>query len=104
LELRKHNDDPLDIDELILHVHKSDSLDDAKCARELRRCFTDRTEIQPNRIVFHDSEEMSHLLGVGAQLKEDKIVDHRPQSGTGILPVRTQPNGQEAPATKEVPA
>ena len=78
LELRKHNDDPLDIDELILHVHKSDSLDDAKCARELRRCFTDRTEIQPNRIVFHDSEEMSQLLGVGAQLKEDKIVDHRP--------------------------
>jgi len=83
LELRKRNDDPLDLDELILHVHKSDALDDAKCARELRRCFTDRTEIQPNRIVFHDSEEMSHLLGVGTQLKEDKIIDHRPGAKAG---------------------
>jgi len=80
LELRKHNDDPLEVDELILHVQKSDSLEDAKCARELRRCFTDRTEIQPNRIIFHDGEEMSQLLGVGARLKEDKIVDHRPSA------------------------
>jgi phenylacetate-coenzyme A ligase PaaK-like adenylate-forming protein len=80
LELRKHNDDPLELDELILHVQKADSIENAKCARELRRCFTDRTEIQPNRIVFHDSEEMSQLLGVGAQLKEDKIVDHRPSA------------------------
>ncbi len=91
LELRKHNDDPLELDELILHVQKSNGLEDAKCARELRRCFTDRTEIQPNRIVFHDSEEMSQLLGVGAQLKEDKIVDHRPgNSGTGVSPVRIE--------------
>ena len=78
LELRKRNDDPHDLDELILHVHKLDSMDDAKCARELRRCFTEKTEIQPNRIVFHDNEEMSQLLGVGTKLKEDKIVDHRP--------------------------
>jgi phenylacetate-CoA ligase len=83
LELRKRNDDPHDLDELILHVHKSNSLDDAKCARELRRCFTDRTEIQPNRIIFHDSEEMSQLLGVGTQLKEDKIIDHRPSANNG---------------------
>ena len=78
LELRKHNDDPMDLDELILHVHKTDSLGDAECAQELRRCFRTKTEIQPNRIVFHDGEEMSRLLGVGTQLKEEKIVDHRP--------------------------
>ncbi|HXS67271.1 MAG TPA: AMP-binding protein, partial [Candidatus Polarisedimenticolia bacterium] len=35
LELRKHNDDPMELDELILHVHKTDSLDEARCAREL---------------------------------------------------------------------
>jgi phenylacetate-coenzyme A ligase PaaK-like adenylate-forming protein len=101
LELRKHNDDPLELDELILHVHKSDSLDDAKCARELRRCFTDKTEIQPNRIVFHDGAEMSELLGIGAKLKEEKIVDHRPGGG-GVPPVRTETNGQDAPAIMEV--
>ena len=100
LELRKHNDDPLELDELILHVHKTDSLDEARCARELRRRFTDKTEIQPNRIVFHDSDEMSQLLGIGAQLKEDKIVDHRP-GGTGVSPVRTETHGRDARATTE---
>jgi phenylacetate-CoA ligase len=109
LELRKHNDDPLELDELILHVQKAGAVDDAKCARELRRSFIDRTEIQPNRIVFHDSEEMTELLGVGAKMKEDKIVDHRP-SGTGVSPVRTNDevktatHGQDARATKEVEA
>jgi len=105
LELRKHNDDPLELDELILHVQKADSVEDAKCARELRRSFIDRTEIQPNQIVFHDSEEMSQLLGVGAKLKEDKIVDHRP-SGTGVSPVRNVNHRSQLDqdATKEVEA
>ena len=101
LELRKHNDDPLELDELILHVQKAGAVDDAKCARELRRSFIDRTEIQPNQIVFHDSQEMTELLGVGAKLKEDKIVDHRP-SGTGVSPVRTNTDGQDSLITKEV--
>src|SRR6185436_8505712 len=61
LELRKHNDDPLELDELILHYQKADTVDDAKCARELLRYFTASTEIQPNQIVFHDSLEMSQL-------------------------------------------
>jgi phenylacetate-CoA ligase len=104
LELRKHNDDPLELDELILHIQKAGTVDDAKCARELRRSFIDRTEIQPNRIVFHDNEEMIELLGVGAKLKEDKIVDHRPASGTGISPVRNKIDGQDTLITKEVEA
>jgi phenylacetate-CoA ligase len=83
LELRKRNDDPMELDELILHVHKSDSLDDARCARELHRCFASKSEIQPNRVVFHDGEEMLQLLGVGTQLKEQKIVDHRPGARNG---------------------
>lgn len=83
LELRKHNDDPMDLDELILHVHKTSGLDDAKCVRELRRCFTNRAEVQPNQILFHDTEEMSQMLGIGTKLKEEKIVDHRPGRTNG---------------------
>lgn len=78
LELRKRDDDPLELDELILHVHKTDPIDDERCARELRRRFTSRSEIQPNRIVFHDTDEMTRLLGIGTKIKEEKIVDHRP--------------------------
>ena len=83
LELLKRNNDPLEIDELVLHVHKSDGLDDNHCAQELRRQFVSRTEIQPNRIVFHDTEEMTRLLGIGTQLKEQRVVDHRPKANGG---------------------
>jgi phenylacetate-coenzyme A ligase PaaK-like adenylate-forming protein len=80
LELLKRNNDPLELDELVLHVHKSDGFDDTHCAQELRRQFVSRTEIQPNRIVFHDNEEMTRLLGIGTQLKEQRVVDHRPKA------------------------
>jgi hypothetical protein len=79
LELRKHNDDPLDVDELILHVQKTSEAMEEKLCRELNNRFLERTEIRPNRIVFHDVEEMRHLLGVGVQLKEQKVVDNRPR-------------------------
>ena len=79
LELRKRNNDPLELDELILHAQKSDSLDERRLTRELNQRFAARTEILPNRIVFHDADEMRELQGVGVQLKEEKIVDHRPK-------------------------
>ena len=80
LELCKRNNDPLELDELVLHVHKTDSLDNTKFTQELNRSFVSKTEIQPNRIVFHDREEMATLLGIGTQLKEQKVADHRPKT------------------------
>jgi hypothetical protein len=79
LEIRKIDDDPMELDELILHVHKLGDVSEDKLTRELSSCFLERTEIRPNRVVFHDVAEMRHLLGVGVQLKEQKLVDHRPQ-------------------------
>lgn len=78
LELRKHNDDPLELDELILHVHKINEVNEEKLCRELNNRFVERTEIRPNQIVFHDAEELRRLQGVGIQLKEQKIIDNRP--------------------------
>jgi phenylacetate-CoA ligase len=79
LELRKRNDDPLDLDELILHVHKTSDVDESRITRELNNRFVERTEIRPNNIVFHDAEELRQLQGVGQQLKEQKIIDNRPK-------------------------
>jgi phenylacetate-CoA ligase len=84
LELRKHNDDPMELDEIILHVHKVNDVNDEKLRRELNNRFVERTEIQPNRIVFHDADEMRRLQGVGRELKEQKIVDKRPSRSDGI--------------------
>jgi len=78
LELRKRHDDPLDLDELILHVQKPRRVGLDRFRHELDELFAARTEIHPNRIVCHSEEEMRSLQGVGTQLKEMRIVDHRP--------------------------
>jgi phenylacetate-CoA ligase len=78
LELRKVHDDPLEVDELVLHVAKSDDCDDARLRAALDERFVSETEIHPNRIEFHSEEEIRRLQGVGTQLKEQRVVDHRP--------------------------
>src|SRR5207249_3888087 len=52
IELRKRHDDPLECDELILHVAKADETDDDRLETMLRDHFAAETEIHPNRIEF----------------------------------------------------
>src|SRR6185295_9170910 len=89
LEIRKLNDDPMDLDELILHVHKLHDAPEDKLTRELNCRFLERTEIRPNRIVFHDAETIREMLGVGTLLKELKVVDRRPKKIEGAIPATT---------------
>ena len=79
LELRKQNDDPLEVDELILHVECPGEAAEEPLRQELRQRFYAHTEIHPNQIVFHAAEELRKLHGVGIQLKEQKIIDLRPK-------------------------
>jgi len=79
LELRKAGNDPFALDELILHVSKTDGTTDPQLSRELQDRFYSHTEIHPNQIIFHDAEEMRRLQGVGVVMKEQKVVDHRPR-------------------------
>ena len=79
LELRKANDDPMELDELILHVRKNPGLSDDKVSRDLNSRCLERLEIRPNRILFHDADEMTELLGIGRLIKEQKVVDNRPK-------------------------
>src|SRR4029079_16828849 len=83
VELRKVNDDPLDMDEIILHVHNANGLSDEQLRQQLRDHCYRYLEIHPNRIEFHTNEEMRQLQGVGKLLKEQKVVDHRPAAGNG---------------------
>jgi len=43
----KLNDDPMELDEIILHVHKANDVNEEKLRRELSNRFVERTEIQP---------------------------------------------------------
>jgi phenylacetate-coenzyme A ligase PaaK-like adenylate-forming protein len=78
LELRKRHDDPLEVDELVLHVQKTNGIDDGQLRRDLNGRFAAQTEVRLNRIIFHTAEGMRALQGVGSQLKEQMVVDHRP--------------------------
>jgi phenylacetate-coenzyme A ligase PaaK-like adenylate-forming protein len=79
LELRKLHDDPLDVDELVLHAEKSNGETDVELREKINATFSAATELHLNRILFHDPAEMRRLQGVGTELKEKRIVDHRPK-------------------------
>jgi hypothetical protein len=79
VELRKANDDPLERDEIILHVNKTNGADESQLRHELSERCHQFMDVHPNRIVFHDTEEMKRLQGVGTLIKEQKLVDHRPK-------------------------
>jgi hypothetical protein len=80
LEIRKVDDDPHELDELILHVNSLNGAKRDELERMLDRRLAEETEIHANRVVFHTVEEMRELQGVGTQLKEQRVVDHRPRS------------------------
>jgi hypothetical protein len=61
-------------------------VDETRLTRELNERCVDHLEIHPNRIVFHDTDEIRELQGVGRLLKEQKLVDHRPQTPAPARP------------------
>jgi phenylacetate-CoA ligase len=83
VELRKVHDDPLELDEIILHVQKTNGADEAQISRGLSERCHEYIDIHPNRILFHDAEEMQRLQGVGTLLKEKKLADNRPKAEAG---------------------
>ncbi len=80
IELRKRHDDPLDTDEVHLHLTAEAGVREADLKLAVSRRFHEATEITPNALHFHTIEEMREQLGVGRLLKEEKIADHRPRA------------------------
>lgn len=77
IELRKHDNDPLDVDELFLHVAPESGVNSEDLEHRMVRRFAEVTEIKPNAVFFHSLSEMRERLGIGRLLKEAKIVDNR---------------------------
>ena len=78
IEIRKRNDDPLESDQVIVHAVPIDENRD-RLKQEIEHQFHTATEFSPNEIHFHDWAEMRRMQGVGKELKEQKVVDHRPE-------------------------
>ena len=83
LELRKAHDDPLDLDESCSTSKNSMAADDNRLRAELDNKVASAVEVHPNKIIFESSENMRALQGVNLQLKEQRIVDHRPKPQNG---------------------
>ena len=86
VELRKHNNDPLEVDEVVLHVTPEGGISKPELERMVMRRFVEATELSPNAMVFHTMAEMRDLLGIGRLLKEEKLVDHRDKPATNLNP------------------
>jgi len=93
LELRKRHDDPLDLDELVLHVEKLNGTDDTRLREELDTKVASVVEVHPNKILFESPETMRRLQGVNLQLKEQRVVDHRPKAQNGASNGAAHHNG-----------
>lgn len=78
IELRKRNDDPLECDEVTVHLVPLNGDAPETLIHRIEQCFHERLEFSPNAVLLHDWDEMRRLQGVGKELKEQKVVDHRP--------------------------
>lgn len=103
VELRKVNDDPHELDELILHVETINGADRAKLSRELSQRCHERIDLHPNRIFFHSADEMRELQGVGRVLKEERLVDRRPRANGTPSPVTISADLKEVAASPNTP-
>ncbi len=77
VELRKLNDDPLELDTVILRATLSKGIQPEKTKKLLETRLMQTAELRPNRIEFCSESEMRQLQGLGTALKEERIVDHR---------------------------
>lgn len=81
LVIKKHNDDPNDLDELVLSIACNDGVDtDALKARLMQKLLAD-TEVAPNRIDVLPLAQLEANLGLDTQMKELRIRDLRGQAG-----------------------
>jgi phenylacetate-CoA ligase len=78
IELKKRNDDPLESDLVLVHAAPANGTSRDTLRKRITSRFGQAVEFAPNDIVFHSWDEIRDLQGVGKELKEQKVVDHRP--------------------------
>jgi phenylacetate-coenzyme A ligase PaaK-like adenylate-forming protein len=100
IELRKANDDPLEIDEIVLHLSRTGDSTEAGLTTAISHLLQAHFEIRPNRIHFHAEEAMRDLQKVGVLIKEQKLVDNRPAAQAAPYQPRTVPTDQKLQTTR----
>lgn len=79
IELQKKDNDPHEVDELVVHVAVRSGSDEDAIAQRLREQFRGRIEVSPNRVEFRPLPDMLDRLGMEREMKEKRFVDSRPK-------------------------
>jgi phenylacetate-coenzyme A ligase PaaK-like adenylate-forming protein len=78
VELVKKDNDPLEVDEVVLHVALRGDSDKESTEAKIRSSFKGRIEISPNRVEFTSLEGMLSKIGMETEMKEKRFLDSRP--------------------------
>ncbi len=76
IEIKKKNNDPYEVDELIAYVAPKKNSNFEKLRRDLMRKIIKETEVKPE-IVKINLKELLNRLGMETELKEKRVVDNR---------------------------
>jgi phenylacetate-coenzyme A ligase PaaK-like adenylate-forming protein len=79
LEIRKRNDDPFDVDEMVFYINTRNGANQSSLADSITRKLTTLTEVTPNAINFIPLNEMVKRLEIETANKEKRIIDRRPK-------------------------
>lgn len=76
IEIRKRNNDPYEIDELVIYIAAKKAANFENLKKELQERIFSETELKPD-IVKMDLKELLERLGMETELKEKRIIDKR---------------------------
>ncbi|MEI7999228.1 MAG: AMP-binding protein [Candidatus Omnitrophota bacterium] len=79
IEIRKHNNDPYDSDELIVFITPKKQVNEARFSEMLKDKLMGATELAPNEVKFIPLDEMVKRLELETANKEKRILDTRPK-------------------------
>ncbi|MGE0269518.1 MAG: phenylacetate--CoA ligase family protein [Candidatus Omnitrophota bacterium] len=79
IEICKKNNDPYDVDELILYICPKNGADQNRLQDSVKRMMVAATEVAPNAVKFISMPEMVERLQIEVANKEKRILDTRPK-------------------------
>jgi len=79
IELCKKNNDPFEVDQVIVYVCPTHDCDRVQLEDEIKRKMLLSTEVSPNKVCFVDLQEMIDRLALETANKAQRISDIRPK-------------------------
>ena len=106
LVIRKRNDDPFEIDEMVVSLSTTGpNPEQQEVVADLRRRIFDAIELRPTEFELVDRDEILERLGMETRLKENRFVDLRPDgasppSAPGAAASESAASAEQAPTGK----